>query len=213
MDEVAAWLTRHYVFLGTALATVGLLIGASVVIAVLNRLLSHWIAAIEARLHVSYVTVLVATRVLNVALWAIAASLVLEVWGVGLGGLWTLMASVAAVIGVGFLATWTMVSNFTASLFLSIWRPFSLGQVVEIVPENMKGRVIDRNLMFTALREDSGNVIQIPNNLFFQKIFRVADVAHKSPFERYEAQGNSTAKTLVTPEAAQSPERCNPPRE
>ena len=31
----------------------------------------------------------------------------------------------------------------------------------------------DRNLMFTTLREESGNVLWIPNNLFFQKIFRV----------------------------------------
>jgi hypothetical protein len=29
--------------------------------------------------------------------------------------------------------------------------------------------------MFTALRESGGAVLQVPNNLFFQKIFRVAD--------------------------------------
>jgi hypothetical protein len=29
--------------------------------------------------------------------------------------------------------------------------------------------------MFTTLSEDSGSVIQIPNSLFFQKMFRVSD--------------------------------------
>ena len=67
-----------------------------------------------------------------------------------------------------------MISNFTASFFLVLWRPFHFGQTVEMLPENLKGRVIDRNLMFTTLSEESGSVIQIPNNLFFQKIFRVS---------------------------------------
>ena len=75
---------------------------------------------------------------------------------------------------MGFLATWAMVSNVTASLFLTIWHPFRLGDTVELLPENLKGRAIDRNLMFTVLREESGSVLQVPNNLFFQKIFRVS---------------------------------------
>ena len=67
-----------------------------------------------------------------------------------------------------------MTSNLTASFFLVLWRPFHVGQTVEILPENVKGRVVDRNLMFTTLSEDSGSVLQIPNSLFFQKIFRVS---------------------------------------
>jgi len=67
-----------------------------------------------------------------------------------------------------------MISNFTASFFLVLWRPFHVGQIVEMLPENLKGRVIDRSLMFTTLSEESGSVLQIPNNLFFQKIFRVS---------------------------------------
>ena len=63
---------------------------------------------------------------------------------------------------------------FTASFFLTLWRPFHLGQTIEIIPENLSGRVSDRNLMFTTLREESGSILQIPNNLFFQKPFRVS---------------------------------------
>jgi small-conductance mechanosensitive channel len=76
-------------------------------------------------------------------------------------------------IGVGFLATWAMISNLTAHLFLTVWRPFRLGQVVSLLPEDLKGRVVDRTMMFTVLREESGATLMIPNNLFFQKIFRV----------------------------------------
>ena len=61
-----------------------------------------------------------------------------------------------------------------------------------MLPENVKGRVIDRNLMFTALREESGSVIQIPNNLFFQKMFRVVG-AEQSAFELLERKETVSA--------------------
>ena len=42
----------------------------------------------------------------------------------------------------------------------------SVGQTVEVLLENLKGR--------TTLTEESGSVLQIPNSLFFQKMFRVS---------------------------------------
>jgi small-conductance mechanosensitive channel len=43
-----------------------------------------------------------------------------------------------------------------------------LCQTIELLPENLKGRVIDRNMMFTVVREEGGTLLQIPNNLFFE---------------------------------------------
>jgi small-conductance mechanosensitive channel len=97
-------------------------------------------------------------RVIVAALWTLTVFIVLDVWAVLVG--------VVTIIGVGFIATWAMTSNFTASFFLVLWRPFHVGQTVEIFPENIKGRVVARNLMFTTLSEDSGSVLQIPNSLF-----------------------------------------------
>jgi small-conductance mechanosensitive channel len=190
MEQIAAWLERHHVSVATGLTTIALLIAASIVILLLNRLVRHRLEIVQARLHLPYASVLTITRAISGALWVITAMLVLDVWGVGLGGLWTLLVSAAAVIGVGFLATWAMVSNFTASFFIALWRPFRLGDTVELLPENLKGRVIDRNLMFTVLREESGSVIQIPNNLFFQKMFRVSGRDDQSLFESLEAKAN-----------------------
>jgi len=109
----------------------------------------------------------------TVTLWLIAVLLILDAWGIDLTGLWGLLVSSIAVIGVGFLATWAIVSNCTASLFLTIWRPFRVGDTVVLLPENTAGRVTDRNLMFTMLREQDGSVVNVPNNFFFQKMFRV----------------------------------------
>ena len=187
MDQIANWFGQQYEILITLLVSAGLMIVASIVIFLVSRMFERWLTRIEARLNLPYETVSIASRAICGTLWVITALLVLEVWGVDMNGVWTLMVSVATIIGVGFLATWTLISNFTASFFITIWRPFHLGQVVEILPDNLKGRVIDRNLMFTALREENGSVIEVPNSLFFQKVFRVIGRREKSPFELLES--------------------------
>ena len=188
MDQIANWLDRHDVNLVLVLITLGIVIGTSGFVFLAKRLLRARLWKLQGRLHLPYETALIILRVCTAVLWIIVATIILQIWGVGVGGFWTLLVSAATVIGVGFLATWTMVSNITASLFLSIWRPFHLGDTLELLPESLKGRVIDRNLMFVALREPTGSVIRIPNNLFFQKMFRVIDGADRSLFETLEAK-------------------------
>ena len=57
---------------------------------------------------------------------------------------------------------------------------------MEILPEKLAGRVVDRNLMFVVLREDDGAALQIPNNLFFQKVFRVTEGSNRPRLETPE---------------------------
>jgi small-conductance mechanosensitive channel len=67
-----------------------------------------------------------------------------------------------------------------------LWRPFHVGQIVEMLPENLKGRVIERNLLFTTLYEESASVLRIPNNLFFQRIFRVSGAVSVATVNQHE---------------------------
>jgi small-conductance mechanosensitive channel len=194
MDDLAVWLARHNVSAIAVLATIGVVTGAFVLSYLLRRRLRDSRRQLAARLRLSYETVLIATRLSIGALWIIAAMLVLEIWGVSVGGLWTLLVSVATVVGVGFLATWTMISNITASFFIAFWRPFRLGDTIEMLPENLSGRVIDRNLMFVVVREDSGTIIQVPNNLFFQKMFKVSGDGNRTLFEEYESDTDVVAR-------------------
>jgi small-conductance mechanosensitive channel len=195
MDQIVQWLDRHDVKATTLLITAVLLIGASIVIFLLKRLLQNWLRRVEARLGLPYEAVLTVTRVISSALWVITVLVILEIWGIGVGGVWTVLVSAATLVGVGFLATWTMVSNITASFFIMIWRPFRLGDTVEILPESLKGRVVDRDLMFVVLREEAGSALRIPNNLFFQKMFRVSD-REPSSFETLESMAARTSREL-----------------
>ena len=64
-----------------------------------------------------------------------------------------------------------------------------------------KGRVTGRDMMFTALREDSGATLHVPNNLFFQKMFRVSGNAEAStpamPKARHGPTSEAAAKRLT----------------
>ncbi|MBO0741779.1 MAG: mechanosensitive ion channel family protein [Hyphomicrobiaceae bacterium] len=198
MHPLVAWLDQANISVPLLLGTVALIVFALIAILALNRLLRGWLRRVETTVHLSYETALTLTRIVSAGLWLVTALLVLNLWGISVSGLWTLLASAIAVIGVGFLAVWTMVSNVTASFFLSLWRPFRLGQTVEILPEALKGRVIDRNLMFTMLRDEDGNLLQVPNNMFFQKMFRVSDRGKPSLFECLENERTDT-RTPSTP--------------
>jgi len=197
MNDLAAWLARHNVNVILVLATIGLVIGAFVLSHLLRRPLQDFLRQSASRLRLPYEAVMTVTRLLMGALWIVVAMLLLEIWGVSVGGLWTLLVSAATIVGVGFLATWTMISNITASFFIAFWRPFHLGDTIEILPENLSGRVIDSNLMFVVVRENSGAVIQVPNNLFFQKMFRVTGNNNKTLFEEYESKAEVAKRTEV----------------
>ena len=174
MTQIIEWLSQHNISVVNAVGTVAILFFASIIILTLSRFLNRWLTDLQGRLNLTDETNFIINRVITVVLWALTIFIVLDVWGIGLGGVWAVVVSAITLVGVGFIATWAMISNFTASFFLALWRPFHVGQIVEMLPDNLKRRVIDRNLMFTTLGEESGSVLQIPNNLFFQKIFRVS---------------------------------------
>lgn len=181
--RLPGWADGVTINVNAVLLTLALLIGTWIVVALTRRVLGRWFRSLGPRFLLPIESVFATGRLMTGALWVLAALLILDLWGVSVSGLWTLLVSAAAIIGVGFLATWSMISNITASLFITLWRPFSLGETVEVLPEALKGRVIDRNLMFVVVRENSGTLIYVPNNIFFQKTFRVSDTEQKTTFE------------------------------
>jgi len=195
MNQVIEWLNQHNINAVNAIGTLIILLLALIVIPILSRLLNQWLTYLQSPLNFTDKTNFIINRVTIAVLWALTVFIILDVWGIGLAGVWAVLVSVITIIGVGFIATWAMTSNFTASFFLALWRPFHVGQTVEVLPENLKGRVVGRNLMFTTLSEESGSVLQVPNSLFFQKMFRVSNdlpVATANPREH----GDSAHKKL-----------------
>lgn len=171
-------------------------VGALLVI-LLQRALRRALARASRHTPMSAETALTLQRVSAGALWLLLALLTLRHLGVNVDGLWTLMVSTLAVIGVGLLAVWTMVSNITASFFIWIWRPYELGERIELIPDGIKGRTVDRSLMFTVIREEDGSTLMVPNNLFFQRIVRRApNDGRDTALERWERDNGRHGGTV-----------------
>ncbi len=191
--DVIHWLDPSDINFGALTGTIVVLAVAVTATTLVKRYIGKLLDGAKRHFSISYETSLIITRSARAAVWIIAAMLILNLWGIGMGGLWTLLVSTTAVVGVGFLAVWTIISNVTASLFLTIWRPFHLGQTVEILPDGVKGRAVSRDMMFTALHEESGSTLQIPNNIFFQRMFRVSGTP--GPLRTGHPENGGEAKT------------------
>ena len=106
MIQIIEWLNQHYIIVGAVIGTVVILIVASVAMLVVNRLLRHWLVYLQSRLHQSDETNRIISRIVTAVLWAVTALVIINTWGVSLGGVWAVLVSAITVIGVAFLATW-----------------------------------------------------------------------------------------------------------
>ena len=121
-------------------------------------------------------------RVLGFVVWGAAILLILERLGVSGSVLWTAFTGFAAVAAVAFFAAWSVLSNIFCTILIFATRPFRLNDQIELLEgadkPGLKGRVIDINLIYTTVQETpsegatGSSVLQIPNNLFFQRTVR-----------------------------------------
>lgn len=109
------------------------------------------------------------------------ALIVLQQAGLNVNSLWALITATAAMVAIGFVAVWSVLSNLLCTLMLIIFRPFQIGDKIEIIDPAMtsgvQGRVRNINLLFTTLMEKNADNdetwrIHVPNNLFFQKLLK-----------------------------------------
>lgn len=92
---------------------------------------------------------------------------------------WAILSGFFAVAAVSFVATWSVLSNGVCAVIILIYRPFEVGDTIEILDASdkpgFKGKVVDINLIFTKLRTgDDGDLayLQVPNNMFMQRTIR-----------------------------------------
>jgi small-conductance mechanosensitive channel len=130
----------------------------------------------------------------------LALVLVFGAFGLNVGGMWGVLSTVLAMVAIGFVAVWSVLSNTLCTLIIMIFRPFAVGDEIEFAGEPVKGRVIDLNFIYTSLDAGDGTVMQIPNNLFFQKVLRRRHAA-----AAVSAAAHLRTKRPETPEALPAP--------
>lgn len=119
------------------------------------------------------------SRWLVIGGFAVGALLAL---GIDLQGLWSTLGAALSLIAIGFVAMWSILSHMLASILIVVFRPFEVGDRVEIVGDDpVGGEVTDLNPVYTTMRTEDGGTLQIPNNLFFQKAMKRRTAAPAGP--------------------------------
>ena len=146
----------------------------------LRRLSRRVLLRLEDRYHMSPQLVAVTYRILSAVIAISAFFLVLDRLGVSSRSIWTAFTGFAAVAAVAFFAAWSVLSNIFCTFLIIMVRPFRLYDYIEVLENGdkpgLKGQVLDINFIFSTLRErnedGTDTVLQVPNNLFFQRTLR-----------------------------------------
>ncbi len=139
---------------------------------VLRIALTRGLALLADRTSLRQESVMPFSKAMSALITVAAIVLMLGVFGFNLGGLWAMLATVLGMIAIGFVAVWSVLSNMLCTVILLIFRPFAIGDEVEFAAEPVRGQVVNLNFVFTTLRTEDGALLQIPNNLFFQKVIK-----------------------------------------
>lgn len=121
-------------------------------------------------------------RATGFVIYTAALILILEQLGVSGRVLWTAFTGFAAVAAIAFFAAWSVLSNIFCAMLILATRHFRRGDYIELLEgedkPGLRGRVREVNLVATTIEEldasgkPAGTLLQVPNNLFFQRTVR-----------------------------------------
>ncbi len=109
---------------------------------------------------------------LRYAILSGALLLILGRWGFPINGIIAFLGTVLGLVAIGFVAVWSVLSNFLCTFVLVVLKPFHPGDDVELPTAGIKGRVLDLTAVYTVIETADGETAMIPNNMFFQMIFK-----------------------------------------
>lgn len=113
-------------------------------------------------------------KAFNVTMLTVIIILILIIWGVDESELLIFLGSVLTVIGVALFAQWSILSNITSGIIVFFNHSVKLDDTITIIDKDYEiiGRVSDIGLFFVILKNNEGEKISIPNNVFIQKMIK-----------------------------------------
>jgi len=185
--------------------TIAVMVGTVVVSFLLDRLFTF----LAVRTSLTEADLMPLRSLVRWGIRIVAIIIILGVLGFEIGGIWAMLSTVLAMVAIGFVAVWSLLSNTTSTLLILFLRPFQVGDDIELAGEPVQGRVIDLNFFYTTLLGSDGRLLQVPNNLFFQ---RTVKRRHGQPVATLAQQLHSpTASDLPPPPAESSPSVARSP--
>ena len=160
-------LLSEYEAMRPLLSTGAVIILTFIAIILLRRVFE----ALEPKIPLPIIATMMIRRILRYGIYVLAVCVILNIWGVEMNAILATIGGLLAMVAIGFVAVWSLLSNILCAFVLTAFRPFRIGDDIELIPDNVKGKVVDLTLLYTSLRAEEGDLYQVPNNMFFQKIF------------------------------------------
>ena len=103
---------------------------------------------------------------------------IFSVWVIKQSELYLFLASVLTVIGIALFAQWSHLSNITAGIIIFFNPSVKLDDTVAIIYKDyeVEGRISDIGLFFIKLKTKECEEINLPNNIFLQKMIKKRNV-------------------------------------
>ena len=98
--------------------------------------------------------------------------LLVFIWNIDISNVWISLTGFIAMTAIAFFAVWSLIGNILAGFILFFTSPFKIDDTIEIMPDEIKGKVLAINSFFTLIIDDNENYINIPNSLLFQKYIK-----------------------------------------
>ena len=142
----------------------------------LLKLIAHLIGRCRDK---EYLSAAVAAFIIDVCRWIIIIVIILlgmQLLGVDVSHLLSILSTFLVLIAVGFIALWSVLTNILCGFLLLVFRPFRFGDVIELRdPEKehgLIGKAIGLNLFYITLSDlkKSSVYIKVPNTMFFQRV-------------------------------------------
>ncbi len=135
------------------------------------KLISRGIHALTQRTHLESTDAATLRTLLRWLVVPLVVAAIAARWGV-LENFWAAVTAAVTLVAIGFFAVWSVLSNVLCSVILLANRPFRIGDEIELVPDPVRGRVLQIALTHTTLLGAEGESFQVPNNLFFQRVVK-----------------------------------------
>lgn len=111
-------------------------------------------------------------KVKSIIIYVVGFIFIIYVWGIDLENVWIFLTGFIGLVAIGFFAVWSILSNIFAGIVLFFSQTLRIHDTIEIMPDAVAGEIKDINLFFVILTDNEGNLINIPNNVIFQKMIK-----------------------------------------
>lgn len=87
-----------------------------------------------------------------------------------------LVACSSVIVAALGLASQDALGNAIDGVFISLFKPFAVGDRIKLVTRNITGTVVDINLRYTSIRTVENNLLMIPNSIMNDEIIENSNI-------------------------------------